>query len=171
MMRRLGWPHIGLLTTLFVERVMDPIQHAINAPIAEVSIDGAAGRKILGKVTPLASRAQHVHEGVERLSHVRLPFAASPPRRRNERFDMRPLLIRQVARVSQMIPLIFRSVLVRPHRRPPNSVRLPRITTDSCDSTTFGPDTYVGLRPCNSKKTPQVLFLAGMVIVRSYISI
>ncbi|HKN29124.1 MAG TPA: hypothetical protein VJY34_15050, partial [Roseiarcus sp.] len=28
--------------------------------------------------------------------------------------------IRQVARVSQMIPLVIRSVLVRPHRRPPN---------------------------------------------------
>ena len=120
-----GWAGLafGLLTTLFVEHVMDAIQHAINAPIAEVSIDGAARRQILGKVTPLASRAQHVHDGVERLSHVCFAPAASPPRRRNERFDMRPLLIRQVARVSQMIPLVFRSVLVRPHGGP-KSVRL-----------------------------------------------
>ena len=98
---------------------MDAIQHAINAPIAEVSIDGAARRQILGKITPLASRAQHVHDGVERLSHVCFPSAPSPPRRGDEGFDMRPLLIGQVARVSQMIPLVFRSVLVRPHRRPP----------------------------------------------------
>src|SRR5271157_5184011 len=108
----------GLLATLFVERVMDAIQHAINAPVAKVTIDGAARRQILGKIAPLASGAQHVHHGAERLSHVCLAPAASPPRRRNERFDMRPLLIRQVARVSQMITLVFRSVLVRPHRRP-----------------------------------------------------
>ena len=98
-----GWAGLafGLLATLFVERVMDAIQRAINAPIAKVTLDGAARRKILGKITPLASGAQHVHHGVERLSHVCLAPAASPPRRRNERFDMRPLLIRQVARVSQ----------------------------------------------------------------------
>ena len=86
---------------------MDAIQDAINAPVAKVTIDGAARRKIFGEVTPLASRAQHVHDGVERLSHVCFAFAASPPRRRNERFDMRPLLIRQVARVSQLIRLYF----------------------------------------------------------------
>src|SRR5271157_6620936 len=115
-----GWAGLafGLLATLFVERVMDSIQHAINAPIAKVTIDGAAWRQILGKITPLASRAQHVHHGVERLSHVCLAPAASPPRRRNERFEMRPFLVRQVARVSQMIALVFRSVLVRPHWRP-----------------------------------------------------
>jgi len=39
---------------------------------------------------------------------------------------MRPLLIRQVARVSQMITLVFRPVLVRPHRRPPR-IRPPSI--------------------------------------------
>src|SRR5271166_6454178 len=99
----------GLLATLFVERVMDAIQRAINAPIAKVTIDGAARRQILGKVTPLASRAQHVHDGVERLSHVGFASAASPPRRRNERFDMRPLPVRQVARISQMIALVFGS--------------------------------------------------------------
>src|SRR5208337_1519105 len=59
----------GLLATLFVERVMDAIQCAINAPIAKVTIDSAARRQILGKVTPLASRAQHVHDGVERTAH------------------------------------------------------------------------------------------------------
>src|SRR5271157_5893624 len=33
--------------------------------------------------------------------------------------------VRQVARISQMIALVFGSVLVRPHRRPPESDRLP----------------------------------------------
>src|SRR5208337_4516711 len=102
----------GLRATLFIERVMDAIQHAIKAPIAKVSIDGAARRQILGKGTPLASGAQHIHDGVERLAHVCFASAAPSPRRRNERFDMRPLLVRQVAWVSQMITLVFRSVLV-----------------------------------------------------------
>src|SRR5271166_3048131 len=133
----------GLLATLFVERVMDAVQRAVQAPIAKITIDSAARRQVLGKVTPLASRAQHVHDAVERLSHVGLASAASPPRRRNERFDMRPFPVRQVARISQMIALVFRSVLVRPHRRPPESDRLPLITTDSRDSTSFGTDTYV----------------------------
>jgi len=95
----------GLLATLFVERVMDAIQRAIDAPIAEITIDGAAQRKILGKITPLASRAQHVHDGVERLSHVCFASAASAPRWRNERFDMRPLLIRRRQRKLDAVGL------------------------------------------------------------------
>src|SRR5271165_2480908 len=99
----------GLLATLFVERVMDAIQRAVQAPIAKITIDRAARRQVLGKVTPLASCAQHVHDAVDRLSHVGFASAASPPRRRNERFDMRPLPVRQVARISQMIALVFGS--------------------------------------------------------------
>jgi hypothetical protein len=72
----------GLLATFFIESVMDVIQCAVTAPVAKVTIDSGARRKILGKVTPLSSRAQHVHDGVERLSDVRLASAPSPPRRR-----------------------------------------------------------------------------------------
>ena len=43
--------------------------------------------------------------------------AAAAPRWRNERLDKRPLLIRQVTRIAQMITIVFRSVLIRPHRR------------------------------------------------------
>src|SRR5271165_6952514 len=72
-----GWAGLafGLRATLFIERVMDAIQHAINAPIAKVSINGAARRKILRQVAPLASGAQQVHDGVERVPHVRFAFA------------------------------------------------------------------------------------------------
>jgi hypothetical protein len=34
----------------------------------------------------------------------------------NERFDMRPFLVRHVARIAHMIALVFRTVLGRPHR-------------------------------------------------------
>jgi hypothetical protein len=51
-------------------------------------------------------------------AHVGSPFAAAWLGWRNERFDKCPLVIRQVARVSQMITTIFRAVLMRPHRGP-----------------------------------------------------
>src|SRR5208283_4753078 len=121
----------GLRATLLVEPVMDTIQCAVQAPVAEITIHRAARRKILRQIAPLASRTQQVQDGVERLPHVRLAFAASPPRRRNERLDKRPLLIRQVARISQMITLVPGSILVRPHRRPYKTIRRPGITTDS----------------------------------------
>jgi len=58
-----------------------------------------------------------------------LALAAARLRRRNERLDQRPLVIRQVARIAQMITMLSRAVLVRPHRRPP-----PRIRTASLES-------------------------------------
>jgi hypothetical protein len=38
--------------------------------------------------------------------------------RRNQWCNIRPLVIRKVARVPQVITIVFRSVLKRPHRRP-----------------------------------------------------
>ena len=115
----------GLLATLLVEPVMDPVQGPVQTPLEEIPINRAARRKILRQVAPLASRAQHVQDGVERLPHVRRAPATSAPRRRNERLDARPLLVRQVARVAQMVSLVPSSVVLRPHRRPHKSVRPP----------------------------------------------
>ena len=54
-----------------------------------------------------------------RRSVRRLPPPA--PRWRNERLDKRPLLIRQVARIAQMITIVFRSV-----SHPSTSAAFPR---------------------------------------------
>ena len=121
---------------------MDAIQRAVQAPIAKITIDRAAGRQVLGKVTPLASCAQHVHDAVERLSHVGFASAASPPRRRNERFNMRPLPVRQVARIANDRACIWLGSRSSTSTTP-ESDRLPRITTDSRDSTSFETDTEV----------------------------
>src|SRR5271165_3699383 len=129
-----GWAGLafGLLATLFVERVMDAIQNAINAPVANVPIDGAARWQLLGKVTPLASgAARHVHHGVERRAHVGFASAASPPRRRNERFDMRPCPHPSgrsgIESDTDCISHGSRSSTSRPPNRPASQV----ITTDS----------------------------------------
>jgi hypothetical protein len=83
-------------------------------------------RKILRQVAPLTAGAEDIHDPVYHRAHVGSPLAAAWFRGRNERFDKRLLGIRQVTRVSQVIAIVFRPVLVRPHWRPPlESHRLP----------------------------------------------
>src|SRR5271168_3210000 len=106
-----------------VERVMNAIQHAIALPPNEVVMDRAARWKILRQVAPLAAGAQDVHDAVHHRAHVHRPLASARLRRRNKRFDQRPLVIRQIARIAQMITIVFGSVLVSPHRQPPPGIR------------------------------------------------
>src|SRR5215831_4850444 len=55
---------------------------------------------------------------------------------------MRPLVIRQVAWIPQVITIVFRSVLKRPHRPPPGRIRPhPLNPKDSADSRSFETDT------------------------------
>src|SRR6266849_3415769 len=143
-----------LFAAFDVERVMNAIQHAIALPPNEVVMDRAARRKILRQVAPLTAGAQDVHDAVHHRAHVLLALAAARLRRRHERLDQRPLVIRQVARIAQMITIVSRTVLVRPHRRPP-----PRIRTASLESqpipqiqqvlgrTLSGPRAVTGKRP------------------------
>src|SRR5450830_859493 len=107
-----------LLATLLVKRVVDAIQGAVVPPQTEVPIHGAARRQVLGDVAPLASRAQHVHDAVDDIPRLNFTLAAPALRRRNERPDMRPFFVRHIARISQMIALVARPVLARPHRQP-----------------------------------------------------
>jgi hypothetical protein len=100
-----------LLAAFHVECVMNAIQHAVALPPNEVVMDCAARWKILRKVASLAASAQDVHHAVHHSPHVCSPLAAAALRCWNERFDKRPLVIRQVARVSQVIAIVFRSVL------------------------------------------------------------
>src|ERR1035438_5704059 len=107
-----------LLATLLVKRVVDAIQRAVVPPQTEVPIHGAARRQVLGDVAPLASRAQHIHDAVDDIPRVHFTLAAPALRRRNERPDMRPFFVRHIARISQMIALVARPVLARPHPQP-----------------------------------------------------
>ena len=97
---------------------MNTIEHAVALPPNEVVVDCATRRKILRKVAPLAARTENIHHPVHDRAHVGSPLAAAWLGWRNERFDKYPLVIRQVARVSQMITIVFRAVLMRPHRGP-----------------------------------------------------
>jgi hypothetical protein len=79
-----------------------------------------AWRQILGQRSPLASRAQDVHHPVDDLAHIDMTPVAAPLGRRDQRADQRPLVIRQVARIAQFVPVVAPTVVLRPHRRPPH---------------------------------------------------
>src|SRR5712675_2970540 len=107
-----------LLAAGDVERVVNAIQHTIALPPNEVVVDRAVRRKVLWKVAPLATGAQDIHHPVHDRTHVGPPLATARLRRRNQWCNIRPLVIREVARVPQVITIVFWSVLKRPHRRP-----------------------------------------------------
>jgi|SoimicMinimDraft_4_1059732.scaffolds.fasta_scaffold14566_2 hypothetical protein len=97
--------------------MMDAIQRAVAIPPRKVVMQRAAGRKVFWNIAPLAAGAQDVHDAVHDRAHVGSPLAAAAFSGRNQRLDMRPFLIRQVTRISQVIAVVLRSVLVRPQRR------------------------------------------------------
>ena len=109
---------------------MNAIEHAVALPPDEVVVHRATRRKILRNIAPLTTGAQDVHQAVHHRTHVGAALAAARPRRRNERRDNRPLLVREVARVPQMITIVSRSVFLRPHRQPHESDCLLSITND-----------------------------------------
>ena len=83
--------------------MMDAIQRAVPVPQAEVIMHGASGRQILGQRAPLAAGAQNVHHAVDHLADSDAPFAAAGLARRDQRLDMRPFRIGQVARITQFV--------------------------------------------------------------------
>src|SRR5450631_3547475 len=86
----------------------------------------AARRQVFRDVPPLAARAQYVHETVDDRTHVHPPLAPAALGRRNKRLNHCPLIVAQVARVSQIVAVVLRAVLVGPHRQPLPS-RLPTV--------------------------------------------
>src|SRR5271156_6507290 len=114
-----GWTgfQVKLFAAFDVQGVMDPIERAIPAPIAEIAKHCTLGRQILGDIAPLASRAQHIHHAFHQLTLTPLASAPATARPRNKRRNLRPLRVRQIARISQMIAIISGAICVRPHRQ------------------------------------------------------
>ena len=75
---------------------------------------GASGRQI-GQRAPLAAGAQNVHHAVDHLADSDAPFAAAGLARRDQRLDMRPFRIGQVARITQFVAVVARAVVGSPH--------------------------------------------------------
>ena len=122
----------GFLAALEVERMMDAIQRAVPVPQAEVIMHGASGRQILGQRAPLAAGAENVHHAVDHLADSDAPFAAAALARRDQRLDMRPFRIGQVARITQFVAVVARAVVGSPRWGTSRANSPPqRITADS----------------------------------------
>ena len=96
--------------------MMDPVERAVPVPQAQVVVHGAARRQVLGQIAPLAAGAQDVHHPVDHLAQVDPPLAATRLAGRKERLDQRPFLVGQIARIAQMVSVVSRRILDRPHR-------------------------------------------------------
>jgi hypothetical protein len=107
-----------LFAALHIKRMMDILQRAVVSPQVEIIVERALRRKILGRIAPLAPRAQHVHDPIHNFAHIHLALAAPMFGRGNQRPEMPPFFIRQVARITPYVPIVFRAVFGRPHRRP-----------------------------------------------------
>jgi hypothetical protein len=98
------------------------------------------GGRSFGSACPLATRRQHVEDGVENLTNIHLAPPAAALGRRD--IDQRPFGIGQIARISQTAPLSGAAMFKFPHLGTPanDSGATQGITNDSSDSITFGID-------------------------------
>jgi hypothetical protein len=111
--------------------MMDAIERAVPGPQAEVIMHGASGGQVFGKTAPLAASAENVHHAVDHLAQINAALAAATLARRNQRLDMRPFLIGQVARIAQRVTVVAGAVFGGPHRAPHKKNRHPeRITSE-----------------------------------------
>jgi hypothetical protein len=78
----------------------------------------AAWRQVFRNRPPLASRAQNIHDPVHHFAHIDVALVAAPPSRWDQRFNKRPFIICQIARVSQIAAVVTSTVLHRPHTLP-----------------------------------------------------
>ena len=108
----------GFLSALDVEHMMDAIQRAIPVPQAEVIVHGPSGRQLLGQRAPLAAGAEQVHHTVNPLADIDALFAAAGLARRDQRLDMHPLLIGQIARIAHLVAVVTGAVFISPHGAP-----------------------------------------------------
>ena len=93
---------------------MDAIQRAVVAPQVEIVEKCAAWWQIFRDRTPLASRAQNIHDPVHHFAHLDMTLVAAALGGRDQWFDMRPFIVGQVTRISQ-----FAAVVTSAGLRPP----------------------------------------------------
>src|SRR5260221_11811940 len=115
----------ALLPTRHIKRVMDAIQRAVVAPQVEIVEKCAARRQIFRDRTPLASRAQNIHDPVHHFARLDMALVAAALGGRDQWFDMRPFIVGQITRISQFAAVVTSAVLPCPHRWCPSRIRSP----------------------------------------------
>src|SRR3954454_20083150 len=103
--------------------MMNAIEGAVPTPQVQIVVHSRAGRQIFRDCPPLTSRTQNIHEPVDDCPHVHMAPIATTFSWRDQRPHMRPFLVGQIAGITQQASVVTPAILVRPHRRPPESGR------------------------------------------------
>src|SRR3954452_20521766 len=103
--------------------MMNTIEGAVPTPQVQIVVHSRAGRQIFRDCPPLTSRTQNIHEPVDDFPHVHMAPIATTFSWRDQRPHMRPFLVGQIAGITQQASVVTPAILVRPHRRPPESGR------------------------------------------------
>ena len=94
-----AWLSDRFFSRQFVEREGDLLPHAPCPHPGEVVEDGLVRREIIRKQMPLAPGFGDVKNGVDDHAHVVAPHRTARVGPPGERFDERPLFVRQVRRI------------------------------------------------------------------------
>src|SRR3954462_2570856 len=103
--------------------MMNAIEGAVPTPQVQIVVHSRAGRQIFRDCPPLTSRTQNIHEPVDDFPHVHMAPIATTFSWRDQRPHMRPFLVGQIAGITQQASVVTPAILVRPHRRSPESGR------------------------------------------------
>src|SRR3954454_3793509 len=103
--------------------MMNAIEGAVPTPQVQIVVHSRAGRQIFRDCPPLTSRTQNLHEPVDDFPHVHMAPIATTFSWRDQRPHMRPFLVGQIAGITQQASVVTLAILLRPHRRPPESGR------------------------------------------------
>ena len=80
----------AVLPALQIQRVMDAIERSVVAPQIEIVEQRAARRQVLRDCSPLASRAQNIHDPVHHFAHVDRALVAAGLRWRDQWCNVPP---------------------------------------------------------------------------------
>jgi hypothetical protein len=111
-----------LFAAFLIEFKMDFAQCSIVVPALKVVVQRASRRQIPGDVTPLTPRAQDVHDAIQHIANVDLTSSATAFGWWDQVLYLRPLVIGQVTRVTELVPVVPVTVFGRPHQAPRESV-------------------------------------------------
>jgi len=89
---------------------MDAIQRSVIPPKVKIFEQRAARRQILGDRPPLTAGAQNVHQAVHHFTDINTTLAAPSFGRWYQWRNMRPFIIRHVARVAKLAAIIGTTV-------------------------------------------------------------
>ena len=72
---------------------MNVIQRPIIVRSAQIVVNGAAWRQVLGDIAPLATGPEELHQAIHHLADVDRPLVATALGWRDQRFNQRPLRV------------------------------------------------------------------------------